>query len=166
MNDSVLFEQVATNYVHIAKRAQPARAIRPSGCYLKWYLVFPEERGFAEHEIAAAQAFVLDEVAHGRLALQHEVGFVAQHRCTGADILYICSWRDNNELWETIYSKGLEPDSTFAVAHRETKTATFCVWIIPIVASEQHAWVTYLRSTRDQAAQEAYLRDQFHGSVG
>jgi hypothetical protein len=166
MIDTTLFEQVASHYVHIAKIVQPVQAIRPAGCYLKWYLVFPEERGFAEPEVTAAQAFVLDEIARGQLALQDEVGFVVQHRCTGADILYVCSWRDNNELWETIYSKGKEPESLFAVAHRETKTGTFCVWVIPIVASEQQAWVTYLRSARDEVAQEAYFSHQFDGSVG
>jgi hypothetical protein len=80
------------------------------------------------------------------------------------DIFYVCSWRDNNELWETIYYK--PRDGTYSVAPRETKTATYCVWVIPAGAHEQRAWLDFLRSNRTATARAAYVRDQLSGPVG
>jgi hypothetical protein len=121
---------------------------------------------FAQHEVNNAQAFISNEVDAARLALHNEVGFVVQHRCTAGDIVYVCSWRDNNQVWETIYSKGLESGSLLAVTKRATKTATFCVWVIPVVAHEQQAWVKYLRSAHDDRAKHDYFMNQFSGYVG
>jgi hypothetical protein len=133
--------------------------------YLKWYLVNPDEHQFDDAEVGGAQSFILQEIDRGKLALHNEVGFVIQHRVTAGVILYVCSWRENNEVWESIYFKNLDPRGVFEIVHRDTKTGTFCVWVIPIVAHEQQAWVRYLRSTRDEAAKRAYCVDQLSGLV-
>jgi hypothetical protein len=164
--NSDLFEQVSPRYTHASKIAQPAAAVTTSTMYLKWYLVYPEVRTFDGNEVRNVQAFVVEEVGQGRLALHNEVGFVVQHRATAGDILYVCSWRENNELWETICFKSLEVGSVFEVVNRDTKTGTFCVWVIPIVAHEQQAWVQYLRSAQDEAAKLAYFQNQLRGVVG
>lgn len=159
-----LFEQVATQYRHIRKRMQPRAPLVAPGVFQKWYVVHPPERPFADSEVAEAQRFILGEVESGRLALKNEVGFTVQHRCGQVDIFYVCSWRDNNELWETIYHR--PHGGTFQLAPRESKTGTYCVWVIPAVTHEQNAWVAYLNSVRDDAARAAYCRDQFEGLVG
>lgn len=159
-----LFGEVDPAYVHVPKWMQPAPALAAPGVLQKWYLVYPPERPFGDADVALAQTFLLAEVDAGRLALRNEIGFTVQHRCNGVDIFYVCSWRDNNELWETIYHK--PHNETFRVAPRETKTGTYCVWVIPAVAHEQKAWLAYLRSKRDAAARAAYGGDQASGPVG
>jgi hypothetical protein len=159
-----LFAEVSIDYAHARKLMRPAAPLLAPGIHQKWYVVHPASRPFVEREIGAAQAFLLDEVATGRLALRNEVGFTVQHRCSSLDIFYVCSWRNDNELWETIYWR--PHGSSFQVVPRETKTATYCVWVIPAVAHEQRAWVAYLNSARDAAARAAWARDQFDGPVG
>jgi hypothetical protein len=159
-----LFHEVADNYVHVRKQMRAARPLIAQGVFLKWYLVNPPDRPFAETEVQAAQSFLLSEIESGRLRLRNEVGFTVQHRCANVDIFYVCSWRDNNELWETIYT--LPAGGTFRLAQRDNTTGTYCVWVIPAVMHEQQAWLTYLRSSRDGAARRRYCEDQASGEVG
>lgn len=161
---AAMFEQVASGYAHRRKMMRPAPPLIAPGVFQKWYVVHPPTRPFGNVEVADAQAFFLREVEGGRLALKNEVGFTVQHRCGGVDIFYVCSWRNDNELWETIYTLPL--GGTYELAPRESKTGTYCVWVIPAVTHEQKAWVAYLNSARDAAAREAYCRDQFEGEVG
>jgi len=136
-----------------------------SNVYLKWYLIHPESLPIANDPIANAQAFLRSEVEAGRLALNNEVGFVVQHRCAELFILYVCTWRGNNEVWETLYHKDVTPGSHFKVFERENTSPTFCVWVLPVVLHEQKAWVRYLRSQRNAAAKDVYLNDQLTGLV-
>jgi hypothetical protein len=159
-----LFSNVAPDYAHVEKIMQPAAALIAPGLYQKWYLVHPPERQFSAGDIADAQDFMRAEVEGGRLALLNEVGFTVQHRCASVDIFYVCSWRGNNELWESIYHR--PHGGQFTLAQRPTKTATYCVWVIPAVMHEQRAWLVYLRSRRDDAARRAYCNDQVSGPVG
>lgn len=159
-----LFDQVAAGYTHVQKLMRPAPALIAPAVYQKWYLVHPHDSPFRDEDVAVAQAFLKSEIDGERLALRHEVGFTVQHRCAAIDIFYVCSWRDNNELWETLYYK--PHGGTFSVAPRDTKTATYCVWVIPAVAHEQRAWLEFLRSDRGAAARDAYCRDQASGRVG
>ncbi len=158
MSTAGLFEQIAVDYRHGQKVMRPAAALVAPGVYQKWYVVHPPARAFSDAEIAEAQAFLLSEIDAGRLALRNEVGFTVQHRCGSVDIFYVCSWRDNNELWETIYHR--PHGGHYRLAPRESKTGTYCVWVIPAVTHEQKAWVTYLNSARDEAARLAYCQDQ------
>ena len=159
-----LFTQVAADYAHAEKTLRPEAPLIAPGVYQKWYLVHPPERPFTPADIAEAQDFLRVEIDAGRLALRNEIGFTVQHRCASVDIFYVCSWRDNNELWETIYYRPTGGD--FTVVPRQSKTATYCVWVIPAVTHEQGAWLTYLRSRRDEAARLAYCKDQTGGRVG
>ena len=159
-----LFQQVAAGYAHVRKSMRPAKPMTASGIYQKWYLVHPPERPFADSEVQAAQHFLMSEIEAERLDLRNEIGFTVQHRCNSVDIFYVCSWRENNELWETIY--WLPAGGEFQLAPRASKTGTYCVWVIPAVTHEQRAWLRYLNSRRDDAARLAYCRDQYSGDVG
>ena len=161
---AALFGHVAGDYVHVTKVMQPASPLIATDVLQKWYLVHPPERPFSTADVQAAQAFLLGEIESGRLALRNEVGFTVQHRCADVDIFYVCSWRGNNELWETLYV--LPTGGDFSLVRRESKTGTYCVWVIPAVTHEQRAWLTYLRSRRDAAARLAYCQDQTSGIVG
>jgi hypothetical protein len=101
----------------------------------------------------------------GRLGLKNEIGFVVHHQCSSAYILYICTWRNENELWETIYIKDPVVDNEFQQLKRNPTTPTYCVWVLGVVGHEQQAWTHYLYSPRDNAAKYAYVQDQMMGSV-
>jgi hypothetical protein len=160
-----LFSQVSSTYQHQAKSARPGPALETSDVYLKWTLIEPESLPITPDQVNEAQTFLLEELNSGRLKLRNEIGFVVQHRCAKVLILYVCTWRGDNEVWETLYHTQLELKSRYKVTERENTSPTFCVWVLPAVLHEQRAWIKYLESARDQVAQEAYLSDQFTGQV-
>jgi hypothetical protein len=159
------FEQVASEYRHRPKVARPGEALVTPAVYLKWYDIYYEETPFAPQLVDEAHSFLLAELEAGRLALKNEIGFVVHHQCSGAYILYICPWRNENELWETIYIKDLTANGTFQQLERSATTPTYCVWVLGVVGHEQQAWTRYLYSPRDDAAKYAYVQDQMMGSV-
>jgi hypothetical protein len=133
-------------------------------------LIEPESLPITPAQVNEAQTFVLEELSGGRLKLHHEVGFVVQHRCASVLILYVCTWRGDNEVWGTLYHTVVAPeadagDARYTVTQRQNTSPTFCVWVLPAVLHEQRAWIRYLESSRDQVAQEAYLNDQLTGQV-
>jgi hypothetical protein len=160
-----LFSQVSSTYQHQPKFVRPGPALVTNNVYLKWSLIEPESLPITPDQVNDAQVFLLEELSTVRLKLHNEVGFVVQHRCAKVLILYVCTWRGDNEVWETLYHTVLEPEARYKVTQRENTSPTFCVWVLPAVLHEQRAWVKYLESSRDLMAQEAYLHDQLTGQV-
>jgi len=78
--------------------------------------------------------------------------------------LLVCRWRNNNELWETVYTKDGQADFELSASSAATR-ATFCVWELGVVGHERQAWTAYLRSPRDTPALAAYLANRFAGAV-
>ena len=101
----------------------------------------------------------------GLLGLANELGFVILHRCGESFyFLLIATWRNDNELWETVWAKDGEGEISFRPWPSEgTHRATFCVWELGAVWHEQQAWSRFLRSARGSAAREVYLRDTIRG---
>jgi hypothetical protein len=157
------FGQVASEYRHRPKVARPGEALVTPAVYLKWYDIYYEETPISPQLVDQARSFLLAELEAGRLALKNEIGFAVHHRCSAAYILYICTWRNENELWETIYIKDLVVDSEIQQLKRNATTPTYCVWVLGAVGHEQQAWTRYLYSSRDDAAKYAYVRDQITG---
>ena len=162
---SHLFSQVSSGYKHQTKSVRPGPALVTNDVYLKWSLIEPESLPITPSQIDGAQEFLLEELSTERLKLHNEIGFVVQHRCANVLILYVCTWRGDNEVWETLYHAAVSPEARYNVTQRENTSPTFCVWVLPAVLHEQRAWVKYLESSRDHLAQEAYLNDQLTGRV-
>jgi hypothetical protein len=160
-----LFSQASSTYQHQNKSVRPGPALVTNDVYLKWSLIEPESLPIMPSQVNEAQAFLLEELSSGRLKLHNEIGFVVQHRCAKVLILYVCTWRGDNEVWETLYHTPIQPEARYKVTERENTSPTFCVWVLPAVLHEQRAWVKYLESSRDHLAQEAYLGDQLTGQV-
>jgi hypothetical protein len=165
MTTNHLFSQVSSSYQHQNKFVRPGPALVTNDVYLKWSLIEPEPLPITPTQINEAQEFLLEELNSGRLKLTNEVGFVVQHRCAKVLILYVCTWRGDNEVWETLYHTVVEPQARYKVTQHENTSPTFCVWVLPVVLHEQRAWVKYLESARDHLAQETYLNDQLTGQV-
>jgi hypothetical protein len=95
----------------------------------------------------------------------NDIGFVILHQCDNSVyLLLVCRWRNNNEIWETVFAK--RADADFAVVADDDPTrASFCVWELGIVNAERLAWAEYLRSNRDESALEHYLGTGYAGVV-
>jgi hypothetical protein len=151
---------------HVDKLAQPRTGIVLGGVTCKWYDIAPEEAPLPLAVRALARRSLRDGVRRGELPLAGELGFVILHRCENDFyFLLVSTWHNENELWETVWAKAgddvlFRPFSVVG-PHRPA----FCVWELGAVAHERNAWVGYLRSARDGAARDVYLRDAYDGLV-
>jgi len=150
---------VTSGYQHIRKVLEAAPTVRlKPGLELKWYNLRPERSALPAEVQQEARDFLRAEVAAGLLAVDGEQGFVVLHLARDVFLLLACTWRNDNELWESSYVKrdaGFRP-----IPADQSHNGTFCVWEMGAVQHEQQAWIRYLNSARDAAASAAYLADQ------
>ncbi|MET0606919.1 MAG: hypothetical protein ABWZ80_10705 [Beijerinckiaceae bacterium] len=158
---------VAAVYRHRPKQATTGPGLALGTAYLKWYEVAPAEQPAPATIRALARGFLRRQADEGSLGVGGEIGFVILHRCSEEFyFLLLGTWRNENELWESVYARtsarsvDFEP-FTFEGPHR----GTFCVWELGAVWHERQAWLRYLESKRDAAAREAYAADQYEGPV-
>ena len=158
---------VPVDYAHYPKLATPQADLVLPGGHLKWYDLARESTPVPAELGAEARAFLQAEQAAGTLKLNDELGFVVHHRCGESFFfLIVNTWRNANELWETVYYKdGLDFPGLRLVAREENHKPTYCVWELGPVQHEQGAWQRYLRSACDDKAREEYLGDRFEGLV-
>jgi hypothetical protein len=151
---------IDAGYRHRPKRVNPGEPIEPKGTLLKWYGINYEDRPIPEAITRLARAHLLKTSLEAR-----GLGFVLLHRC-GEDFyfLIVCTWRGNNELWETVFYKDGDKMADFALfpRNREHK-GSYCVWEMVPVWHEQKAWERFLNSARDEAAARAWFEDRTGG---
>jgi hypothetical protein len=152
---------------HVAKIAFPQPGIVLGDSTLKWYDIGPEDEPVPLAIRALARRCLRDAAKAGALDLGGGFGFVILHRCPESFyFLLVSTWRNENELWETVWAKVGEPDVFFHPwPSGGTHRPTFCVWELGAVGHEREAWSRYLRSPRDAAAGRAYLGDSYEGLV-
>ncbi len=154
---------IAPDYDHVSKVVHPAPPVAAGGGLLKWYDIAEGDRPVPRAIRTLAHEGV--EAIGEADALAGELGFVILHRCGESFyFLLVSTWRNENELWETVWAKPGEDAPAFAqwpldAGHRPT----FCVWELRAVSHEQGAWSRYLRSSRDAIARREYLRDTYTG---
>jgi hypothetical protein len=155
---------VTPEYRHVEKVVTPEPSLALEGTILKWYDIAPDDAPVPLAVRALARRNLRD-AAHDRAL--GDLGFVVLHRC-GEDFyfLLLCTWRNENELWETVWAKNGAADVFFRpwpadAAHRPT----FCVWELGALCHERDAWGEYLLSARDDAARKTYLRSSYQGVV-
>lgn len=156
---------VAAEYVHIDKFVTPSANITLGGSELKWYDLASKDKPVPNEIEKLSRDHLADEYALGNFSELGDLGFVILHRC-GEDFYFLLvqSWRNENELWETIYAKKSAAQEHF-VRFPPTRqhNGTFCVWELEAVLHEQKAWRNFLRSDRDEAAIEGYLNNKYEG---
>jgi hypothetical protein len=157
----------AADYVHRDKFAEPGDPIALPSAVLKWYDLARPETPVAPDIRNLARAFLERECMDETPEIAGGLGFAVLHRC-GGDFyfLLVSTWRNENELWESVYAKesATQPEFrsfTFAGSHR----GTYCVWELGVAWHEQQAWKRYLLSVRDDGAKQAYLADLYRGPV-
>jgi hypothetical protein len=159
--------RIPADYRHVAKLALPGPELSVEGTLLKWYEVAPAGAAVPDRIRGLARGALEGASAAWELELASDIGFVILHRC-GQDFyfLLICTWRNQNELWETVWAKDGDADPAFRPwPTPRTHRPTYCVWELGVVCHESRAWSRYLRSERDAAALRAYLEDGFDGTV-
>ena len=155
---------VPEGYRYYEKLVTPREALSLPTAYLKWYDLYPEDAEVSPEQAAEGRAYLAAEV--DRLKLDHELGFVILHRAGNYLLLMLMTWRNTNEIWESVYFKDVTQDggyklNEFPTSHR----GTFCVWELGIVWHERQAWKQFFASQRDNEAKLAYINDRFEGSV-
>lgn len=157
---------IPPDYRHVTKSITPGPGLALLQAYLKWYDVRQPDVEIPVELDAEGRDFLRAEVEAGRLAIDGELGFVICHRCGDSfSFLLVCTWRNQNEMWETVYGQDVAAGGGFALIPQGTHLEVICVWELGAVLHEQQAWSRYLRSARDEPAKRAYLTDQHTGSV-
>ena len=130
---------------------------------MKWYALHPERPSRAGGDHSAGPCLFKREPLEAK-----GLGFVILHRC-GKDFyfLIVSTWRNNNELWESVFYKDGDAMADFAPLPREAfHKPTFCVWEMAPVSYEQKAWERFLKTSRDeQAALDVAERSLFRPGV-
>ncbi len=150
---------VAPDYRHVYKRIQSGPCLELGETTLKWYDLASAEAPVPTEIRELARRDLQRAAEDDALGLSEELGFVILHRCGESFyFLLVCTWRNDNELWETVWAKDGDDEPAFRPWQIEgTHRPTFCVWELGPVWHEQGAWSRYLRSGRDAAARQAYL---------
>lgn len=155
---------VPDGYLYYQKDVTPNDDLVTPAAYLKWYDIYPMDAPITPEQTAECRAFVTAEVE--RLQLKQELGFVLLHRAGTYLLLMIITWRNTNELWESVYHKQADERADYQLGTFEgTHRGTYCVWELAPIWHERHAWVRFLSSPRDEAAKRAYINDRFSGRV-
>lgn len=168
--EGIGFEQlgnvVPEGYSFYEKVISPGESLKLPNAYLKWYDLYPDDAVITREQEEEAKTFLRAEADEGRLNLENELGFVILHRAGSVLLLLLTTWRNTNEMWESVWVKSAsEPDSYRAVTSDGQHKATYCVWELGAVWHERDAWVRFLSSKRDIAAKVAYVTDMFSGRV-
>jgi hypothetical protein len=155
-------ESVHPGYVHRDKRVDPRPLLAAGSRRLKWYDVAAPDLPVPHDIHAMARSFL----ARADLEQLSKLGFVILHRC-GVDFYFLlaCSWQGNNEIWESVYAKDAQDSGFREFPHPGPHRGTYCVWEMGAVAHESAAWRRYLLSSRDTAARDAWLADQYAGAI-
>ncbi len=155
---------VPEGYQYYEKIAATGADLSLPRAYLKWYDLYPADAPITPAQQAECRTFISAEVE--RLNIADELGFVILHRAGSVLLLLLTTWRNTNEMWESVYVKEAESAAEYRLLPFEnTHRGTYCVWELGIVWHERQAWVRFLSSKRDAEAKLAYINDRFEGRV-
>lgn len=163
---STIGNVIPAGYRHYPKLITPADDLVLPDAHLKWYDVYRPQAGMDAGLRDQAREFVLAQARAERLQISGELGFVIHHLCGESFyFLIVCTWRNANEMWETLYGRDLADGGPFRLIPQGTHLEVICVWELGAVLHEQQAWIRYLYSDRDEQAKLAYIEDRFSGTV-
>jgi len=157
---------VPEGYHYYEKTVRSREGLRLQNAYLKWYDLYPSDTEITQEQVEECRAFLKAEAEAGRLKLDDEIGFVILHRAGPALLLLLTTWRNTNEMWESLYMKLADEAEPYRQQEFESEhRGTYCVWELGIVWHERNAWVRFLSSERDEVAKLKYLNDRFSGRI-
>lgn len=149
------------SYVHRPKYLVCGSPLATEHAVLKWY-----ELASVDQPVSGA----VRDLARRTLQIQRldavGFGFVILHRCGGEGFyfLMVCTWRNNNELWETVFAKASDSAPEFVPFPREhAHKPAFCVWELAAVEHEKRTWQRFVDSRRDEAAARLWWSNTYTG---
>ena len=163
--DLAALGNVDEGYRHHDRIVEPGADLVLPEARLKWYELRRAEATVPAARRREARVFLGEEAGTGGLELGYGLGFVVLHHSDVRTYLIVGAWRDNQELWETLFVREHAADGSFERRRPGVDAPTLCVWELAPVWHEREAWVRYLRSARDEAAKRAYLEDRLTGTV-
>ncbi len=151
---------IDAGYRHAPKLVVPGEPVELPGTLLKWYGVYYEGSAIPDEITRLARTYLKRTPLEAR-----GFGFVILHRCNNDFyFLIVCTWRGNNEIWETVFYKDGARMADFALFPRERQhKGAFCVWELVPVWHEKDAWERFLNSARDEKAAKLWLGDRGTG---
>jgi hypothetical protein len=158
-----LGNHVVENYGHSKKLVIPQDDLSLPNAYLKWYDVCRLDKTITPELAQESRAFIQQEAETGRLKLENDLGFVILHLAGSVAMLIICTWRNENEIWESHYFKFLNTGGSYEAQEPRGHRPMWCVWELIPIWHERNAWTRYLFSKRDTEAKYAYINDRFAG---
>ncbi|MEQ1832431.1 MAG: hypothetical protein ABL977_05190 [Candidatus Eisenbacteria bacterium] len=154
---------IDTGYTHRPKYVVAGSPLATERAVLKWY------------ELARLDEPVSGDVRDDARRLLQTLpleaagfGFVILHRCggTGFYFLMVCTWRNNNELWETVFARHSDAEPGFVPFARDgAHKPAFCVWELAVVEHEKRAWQRFLDSRRDEPAARLWWSNTCTGAA-
>jgi hypothetical protein len=163
MTDPIAVEH---GYRHVAKWVTPGPMLTLGSSRLKWYDIARRETPVPAGVRDAARSYL---VAECQVELDRDIGFALLHRCGASNAFYflpVCTWRNSNELWESVYYKDAAMSAFAPFVQTGRHKGTLCVWELGPAIHEQRAWVRYLQSPRQEPDLNEYLGSRFEGHVG
>jgi hypothetical protein len=153
---------IPEGYQYQEKTITPGLPLVRPDSILKWYNLYPLATPVTAEQEDECRAFIQSLT----IDLQNDLGFVILHRAGKYLLLMINTWRNTNEIWESVFFKEVESSQPYQpmpydTAHR----GTFCVWELVAVWHERQAWTHFIRSERDAVAKQLYLEDLYTGST-
>ena len=144
-----------------SKYAQPKGIFTVGKTKFKWYDLADDPAEISQQDIDNAKKCI--DNAEENFKNMDDLGFVIMHRCGENYLLLVCTWRSENELWESVYYDG---SGNFEIWDRnKAHLPTYCVWEMGIVYHESQSWKKYLGSGQEENDKEKYLNDFFEGEV-
>jgi hypothetical protein len=157
---------VPGGYAYYEKLVRPDEGLSLPNAFLKWYDLYPSDAEITREQVDECRAFIEAEVDAGRLKLDGDLGFVILHRAGSVLLLLITTWRNTNEMWESVYAKVADQAEPYRpITFDDSHRGTYCVWELGAVWHERNAWVRFLSSRRDEQARLEYVNDRFSGPV-
>lgn len=157
---------VPAGYAHYDKQIVPLPAddLVTEDAYLKWYEIREAHRTVPGDWRRQAREFLRSQAASGALPVSGDLGFVIHHLCGESFyFLIVWTWRNANELWETVYGADAANDEPYTTLPLKHHKEVACVWELGVVLHERQAWSRFLRTDRDEVAKLAYLDDRYEG---
>jgi len=160
-------EPVPAGYRHRGKIAVPRAEMVAGGLRTKWYEVRPDDYVVSAALERESRERVRADAEEKRVDFGSTMGFVLLHiaNANRTAMLIVCSWRNANEIWETVYLKDLESDGPYVRYDRSGHLPTFCVWELGVVWHERNAFTRFLESPRGPDDVDRYFRDRLEGRV-
>jgi hypothetical protein len=157
---------VPEDYNYSQKKFSPGSILNLRGASLKWYNLYPPNFEITNEQVQETRSFLESEEEAGSLKLENELGFVILHRAGEYLLLLVITWRNTNEMWESIYLKKAEKKEAYTSIRFENEhRGTYCVWELGAIWHERNAWVRFIESKRDEEAKRIYMNDMFSGLI-